>query len=111
MFIGNDELKLASIDPMYVETLKIVQNRQNAIDVELIFNKNKLYGLKSSKIIKASGFDKNPDGKNMEFVAEMPVLTIISNYRMKGQALLVPIEGNGRSNITLGESLHFFLNT
>lgn len=37
----------------------------------------------------------------MEFVAEMPVLHIISNYRMKGQALLVPIEGNGRSNITL----------
>lgn len=89
---------------MYVETLKIIQNRQNAIDVELVFNKNKLYGLKAATIVKASGFDKNPDGKNMEFVAEMPVLHIISNYRMKGQALLVPIEGNGRSNITLSKS-------
>lgn len=38
---------------MYVETLKIIQNRQNAIDVELVFNKNKLYGLKAAQIIKA----------------------------------------------------------
>lgn len=48
-----------------------------------------------------SGFQENPEGKyQLEFKG--PVLTLIGPYTIEGRVLLLPIQGTGASNITIG---------
>lgn len=49
-----------------------------------------------------SGFQKNPAGR---YVLKLkgPVLDLVGPYKISGRVLVLPIQGVGQSNITLGK--------
>lgn len=62
-----------------------------------------LYGFPDTVITKAVGFDKNIASSKYELHAKIPRLEMNSLYKMKGQVLVLPIEGNGNFNLTMNE--------
>lgn len=48
-------------------------------------------------------FRVNLDERQMEFVLHVPILVILANYDASGKILILPIQGNGASNITFGK--------
>lgn len=48
------------------------------------------------------GFDKDPAKSKFEFAAKIPTMTLIGQYKARGNILLLPIFGNGQSNMTFG---------
>lgn len=50
-----------------------------------------------------SGFERNPKSSKFELYARIPRLQMIAEYKINGNVLILPIKGNGASNLTLGE--------
>lgn len=50
-----------------------------------------------------SGIGKDPQSTKLEFWGDIPRLTITGKYTAKGNVLILPIVGNGNTNITLGK--------
>lgn len=55
-----------------------------------------------------SGFQTNPEGKYV-FHLKGPILYLIGPYKISGRVLVLPIQGDGISNTTLGNELHCLL--
>lgn len=53
-------------------------------------------------LFESSGFQKNPAGQYLVNL-KGPVLYLVGPYTISGQVLVLPIQGVGKSNITLGE--------
>lgn len=48
------------------------------------------------------GFGPNPEG-NYLIELKGPVLTLVGPYEISGRILILPIQGSGRSNITISK--------
>lgn len=49
------------------------------------------------------GFQKDPRGSKIEVEGFLPKITLIGDYKIQGKVLILPIQGNGKSNLTLGK--------
>lgn len=52
-----------------------------------------------------SGFGSVVAGSKYEVHARIPRIEMIAKYNIEGRVLILPITGNGKSNLTLGEFL------
>lgn len=52
------------------------------------------------------GFDENIEGK-YEFRARGPQVSLLGPYTISGKILVLPIQGEGQSNITISEYTEF----
>lgn len=52
-----------------------------------------------------SGFQANPTGK-YQLNVKGPALYLVGPYKISGRVLVLPIQGEGNSNITLGNGLN-----
>lgn len=50
-----------------------------------------------------SGFEKDPKRSKFEIHARLPRIELDAKYKADGKVLILPITGNGKSNLTLGE--------
>lgn len=78
--------------------MDIIQDNNRPVTLNSYFRNIKIYGL-NTPIKQISGFER--DLKRAEFHGVIPVLRMLAEYEMKGQLLVLPIEGRGKSNITL----------
>lgn len=53
-----------------------------------------------------SGFQKDPNGK-YEIRMKGTAIQLVGEYNIKGKILILPIQGVGNSNITMGKHKHF----
>jgi hypothetical protein len=53
-----------------------------------------------------SGFEKDPRKSKFELHARVPRIELDSKYKVDGKVLILPITGNGKSNLTLGNWAH-----
>lgn len=49
------------------------------------------------------GFNRDAENDKIEFKLRAPVLSLVGNYKISGRVLVLPIQGNGRSNMTMGK--------
>lgn len=54
-----------------------------------------------------SGFTSDPKTSKFELHARLPRIEMIAKYKIDGKVLILPIRGEGASNLTLGEFLIF----
>lgn len=75
----------------------------------ILHRKNKLLSENNNKaIIIFRGFQANPAGKYVLVVKGTgnPNLYLVGPYKISGRVLILPIQGEGISNITLGNGLN-----
>lgn len=53
--------------------------------------------------IHRKGFSKDPIGKQVDLTATVPVVSLTSDYDLKGQVIILYITGLGKCNLTLGK--------
>lgn len=102
---GLKELNLIQLDPLHVDFINIIQgeNENSPVNLVLKLLDIDIYGLDKIHATKVEGFEEDPSKSKIEFHGTIPILTISGNYKMKGQILVLPIQGNGKCNITIGE--------
>ncbi|XP_058060767.1 protein takeout-like [Anopheles bellator] len=95
---GVPEIGLVPLDPLRIDKMDIVQG-DGPINIELNFRKVDLVGFREAQIKKASGFTANPT--KMELNLLVPVASLIGGYKINGKVLILPIQGQGSSNMTM----------
>lgn len=93
------------MSPLHVNSINIVQgeNRNNPVNLVIKLLDIDVYGLDKIHVNKIEGFEKDPSKSKVELHGTIPRLSITGNYKLKGQILVLPIQGNGKSNITIRE--------
>lgn len=102
---------LLSIDPIVIPEVSILEDKkskkQKAVNINLWFKDWKMFGFSKMKVKKIRGFDKEFNSK-IVFDAYVPQIMLIGQYRINGQVLILPIQGEGFSNLTLGKIFQDF---
>ncbi|SPP83811.1 blast:Protein takeout [Drosophila guanche] len=118
---GDDSLNLIQLDPLIVDKMVLKQGANGSpVNIDLTFTNNKLYGNKDLRFKKMRyvlryfqmeanriyiyllhrGFGKEIATKH-EMVMSSKVFSLVGEYAIKGQVLVLPISGTGYSNMTL----------
>jgi hypothetical protein len=83
--------------------MDLEQDEKSPVNIRINFRDINLSGLSNAKVYKLSGFNRNPQGDKIEIRYKTPKLTIMGPYKSFGKVLLLPIQGDGICNMTLGE--------
>ncbi|XP_037955084.1 protein takeout-like [Teleopsis dalmanni] len=98
-FQGDDAINLITIDPLKVAKINIKQGAESPVNIDLQFVNNNIEGLKSVKVAKIKGFGNDLTQKHaIHFM--MPHVSLVGDYSINGKILILPISGNGKSNMT-----------
>uniref|UniRef100_A0A182J094 Uncharacterized protein n=1 Tax=Anopheles atroparvus TaxID=41427 RepID=A0A182J094_ANOAO len=95
---GLPALGLASLDPLRIDAMDIVQG-DGPVTVVLNFKNVDIYGFKDVIVKKAKGFTDAPNVMEMNLV--LPVTSLVGKYKINGKVLILPIQGEGASNMTM----------
>uniref|UniRef100_A0A1L8DPW8 Putative hemolymph juvenile hormone binding protein n=1 Tax=Nyssomyia neivai TaxID=330878 RepID=A0A1L8DPW8_9DIPT len=95
---GFPGLNLIPLDPLHVDKVDIRQNTDSPVNINLFFRDIILKGLSQLKVYKMQGFEQNP--RKIEMRAKLDKLVLNANYKAKGRILLLPINGEGKCNLT-----------
>lgn len=72
------------------------------MNIALHFTDVKLGGLSKAKVYKANGFNEISKMDYVDIRLKIPKFTIDGPYTSKGRILVLPIQGNGTSHLSLG---------
>ncbi|XP_017469410.1 PREDICTED: protein takeout-like [Rhagoletis zephyria] len=101
---GDESFGLSQTEPFKMEDIIIKQDPANPVAIYLALKNPVVYGTKNIRARKVKGFGKTPDGRH-ELLLHAPYISMISDYEIDGKVLILPIKGQGKSNITLVEPL------
>lgn len=99
---GDESFGLPKMVPLKMEDVIISRDSVNPIAIQLSLRNPFGYGVNNLRARKVKGFGKNPEGRH-EIIIAAPYLTMLSDYKIDGKVLILPIKGEGKSNITLVE--------
>lgn len=102
--VGIPSLNIPPMDPLLLPLVKIEQGKESSVAVKLVFRDCKIHGITNAIINKTIGFDHDPKSSKYEIHARVPRLELIAKYNISGRVLILPIQGNGRSNLTFGKT-------
>lgn len=69
--------------------------------MSLHFENADFSGLSKAKAYQISGFTSNPQGNKLDIRVKSPFFMLTGPYQANGNMLVIPLRGNGRSNVTL----------
>lgn len=83
--------------------MELERNEKSPVNIKILFRNITLSGYSQAKLVKATGFKKNPQGNKLDLVINMKKLILYGPYVIDGQILILPIQGKGNCNITMGK--------
>lgn len=98
---GHPGLNLPAIDPLHVKAINIAQGASSPVSIQLDLMNQDLIGLKNIKVQTVRGFEKIPDGQVFNVNATLAQVKLLGDYKIDGRVLVLPIVGQGKSNLTL----------
>ncbi|XP_055910644.1 uncharacterized protein LOC129945005 [Eupeodes corollae] len=99
-YMGDPDLNLISIDPLHIDFMEVKQPKASPVSIDLSFRNSEVYGYKNFRVFKVRGFGENPEGKHSVYF-KGPAASLVGDYKIDGKILILPIVGEGKSNITL----------
>ncbi|KAF4528513.1 hypothetical protein B566_EDAN015252, partial [Ephemera danica] len=96
---GIPTLGVPPIDPLEITEIAMREGRGSA-QFSLSLNNVLMYGLSELQLLSTSN-EIPKGGVNMKADITIPRFQIISDYKIQGRILVLPIQGNGKSNFTL----------
>ncbi|XP_066592798.1 protein takeout-like [Prorops nasuta] len=96
---GLKPFRILPIEPLAVESVKIGES-EGSVTLKQEYRNIKLYGL--TKGLQISNYRINLDDK-CELLSEAynPQVEFVADYKINGRILVLPVTGNGKSNITM----------
>lgn len=82
--------------------MDLEQGDQSPVNIKLNFRNITFVGLANAEVYKVSGFNENPQGDKLDIRFKTPKITIAGPYKINGKVLILPIQGDGLCNLTLG---------
>uniref|UniRef100_W8CD27 Protein takeout n=1 Tax=Ceratitis capitata TaxID=7213 RepID=W8CD27_CERCA len=101
---GDESFGLTKLEPFKMDDIIIKQDPANPVAIYLGLLRPVVYGVKNVRALKVKGFGKTPEGRH-EILLETPYLSLLSDYKIDGKVLILPVKGEGKSNITLVQPL------
>ncbi|GAB0088226.1 uncharacterized protein DMENIID0001_026190 [Sergentomyia squamirostris] len=98
---GHRGLYLLPIDPLHVNEINISQERESPVNINLVLSDTDIIGLRNLEVTRVKGFDKDPTDVLFEAEAKLDQVQLIGQYKIDGRVLILPIQGHGKSNLTL----------
>ncbi|ETN58944.1 takeout [Anopheles darlingi] len=95
---GLPELGLASLDPLRIDEMDIVQG-DGPVNIVLNFKNVDITGFSEVIVKKVKGITANPNVMEMNLL--IPLASLVGNYKINGKVLILPIQGEGISNMTM----------
>jgi len=96
---GQPGLSIPPLEPLHINKIDILQGSTSPIAVNLKFKDLDLTGISQAVVTKVVGFEADPLNSKFEVYATVPRLTVNGNYKVNGQVLVLPIQGEGKSNL------------
>jgi len=97
---GHAGLNLIKVDPLHISEITLKQGSESPVNIELNFKEIDLIGLAAHDFYSIKGFQRDNQGA-YEIKLKGPVLYLIGPYKVSGRVLILPIQGEGKSNMTL----------
>ncbi|XP_055679537.1 protein takeout-like [Lutzomyia longipalpis] len=98
---GHRGLHLIPIDPLHINEIKITQERESPVNINLVLSNTDIIGLRNVVVTRVKGFEKDPTNVVFEAEAKLKQIALLGHYKIDGRVLILPIQGNGKSNLTL----------
>uniref|UniRef100_A0A336LYW3 CSON008368 protein n=1 Tax=Culicoides sonorensis TaxID=179676 RepID=A0A336LYW3_CULSO len=108
---GISALNLSPLEPLRVETLSIEQGGSSPVNIKLYFKNLAYSGFSRAKMVKLNGLKENINDSKLNFDLHVPLVSQVGQYKITGSVLILPISGNGLSNMTFVESVMKFRST
>lgn len=99
---GRRDIGLVPFDPLAIDEVNLEQGNTSPVNVNLKFRNLKCFGLGTADIKKVVGFERDPSKSKFEFTAHIDHISLVGQYKVRGNILLLPIIGNGAVNLTFG---------
>lgn len=100
---GYPLLNIPSIEPLEVDNVVLNHGAKNArFNLRSTFTDLKIFGLSSSKLNRTAIKFGNQFRLKSEIYTDR--MDFAGNYEMKGQILVLPIEGHGKANVSMLQS-------
>lgn len=98
------QLNVPSINPLKIPYVELEPGKESSVAIKLQFRDVELFGITNPElqILKTVGFEKDPSRSKYEVHIKIPRIEMLSNYNISGRVLILPIQGQGRSNLTFG---------
>lgn len=97
---GLKELNLVSFEPLHADKLAIENGGQSPVRIKLYFRDINYHGIGNGHIDNLIGLGKELNNTKFGFDLKVPKITQLGKYKINGQVLILPIQGEGESNMT-----------
>lgn len=96
---GYPELGLPVFDPLKIASMNVEQ-LNGPVNVKINMQNIVMRGLSDIRFSKIEGFGRDFDKAKMELRFVFPRLELNGPYKLTGQILILPVNGNGITNMT-----------
>lgn len=96
-------LNIPPLDPLKIEKMYISQGKNSPVNIALNFTNIDLTGLSNAMFYKVEGFNADPEGDKLDIRFKAPKVMVTGPYKINGKVLILPIQGSGKTNLTLGK--------
>uniref|UniRef100_A0A1B0BD99 Haemolymph juvenile hormone binding protein n=1 Tax=Glossina palpalis gambiensis TaxID=67801 RepID=A0A1B0BD99_9MUSC len=100
LFIRDSSIGLVPVDPLTLDTIHIRQGAESPLNIDFTLTNNKLYGVSNAIVTNVKGFGKDFTKKNSLVIKVPGPISLIGEYAVSGKVLILPMQGEGKSNIT-----------
>ncbi|XP_013110452.1 protein takeout [Stomoxys calcitrans] len=93
---GLKDIHLLPFDPFHIKSMGLKRDPTSPVNIELEFTDMDMFGMKTMKVLSAKILDF---GSRSELEGLIPSLTLKGHYSIDGRVLVLPIVGEGDSEI------------
>ncbi|XP_046393777.1 protein takeout-like isoform X2 [Ischnura elegans] len=103
---GIRKYRIPKLEPLRVEQIKVDQDESASVGINLIANDIDLHGVSQAQL-KDIDIQLDPPVFKMKFL--FPRVELLAKYDINGKVLILPIQGKGDANITMGDRMNEFM--
>uniref|UniRef100_A0A1A9UNH9 Uncharacterized protein n=1 Tax=Glossina austeni TaxID=7395 RepID=A0A1A9UNH9_GLOAU len=100
-YIGDNSINLSQVDPLIANKIHINQGSDSPVNINVVLTNNKIYGTSNAVVTKVTGFGKDLAKKHSITIRVPGGVSLLGDYVLSGKVLILPIQGEGKSNLTL----------
>uniref|UniRef100_A0A1A9ZDH2 Uncharacterized protein n=1 Tax=Glossina pallidipes TaxID=7398 RepID=A0A1A9ZDH2_GLOPL len=98
---GDNSINLSEVDPLTPNKIHINQGSDSPVNIDIVLTNNKIYGASNAVVTKVTGFGKDLTKKHSITIQVPGAVSLLGDYALSGKVLILPIQGEGKSNLTL----------